>query len=169
MATDMKPPAAAAEFLTQYGWRDAELSPVAGDASFRRYFRVQDDDRKAILMDAPPPHEDPKPFIAIAEYLVGAGFAAPEIFARDLDQGLVLLEDFGDQRMREHLDDHPDDEDAIYRRVIDLLRELHKAPAASLPPYDEAQYLREVNLLTEWYCPAQQLDVDAAGFEFLHP
>ncbi|AMO73271.1 aminoglycoside phosphotransferase family protein [Sphingorhabdus sp. M41] len=161
----MKPPAAAAEFLTQYGWRDAELSPVAGDASFRRYFRVRDGDRRAILMDAPPPHEDPKPFIAIAEYLVGAGFAAPEIFARDLDQGLVLLEDFGDQRMREHLDDHPQDEDAIYRRVIDLLRDLHKAPAAALPPYDEAQYLREANLLTEWYCPAQQLDVDAEGFE----
>ncbi|MEH6662519.1 MAG: phosphotransferase [Parasphingorhabdus sp.] len=161
----MKPPAAAAEFLQQNGWNNARISPVAGDASFRRYFRVEDGDRKAILMDAPPPHEDPKPFIDIAEYLVGAGFAAPEIFARDLGQGLVLLEDFGDQRMREHLDDHPEDEDAIYRRVIDLLRDLHKAPAATLPPYDEAQYLREVKLLTEWYCPAQQLDVDSEGFE----
>lgn len=165
MATDMKPPATAAEFLTQYGWGDAQLSPVAGDASFRRYFRVQSGDRQAILMDAPPPHEDPKPFIAIAEYLTSSGFAAPEIFARDLDQGLVLLEDFGDQRMREHLDDHPEDEDTIYRRVIDLLRELHQAPAASLPAYDQAQYLREVNLLTEWYCPAQQLDVDSESFE----
>ena len=116
-------------------------------------------------MDAPPPHEDPRPFIAIAEYLTSSGFAAPEIFARDLDQGLVLLEDFGDQRMREHLDDHPQDEDAIYRRVIDLLRALHKAPAASLPAYDQAQYLREANLLTEWYCPAQQLGVDTGGFE----
>ena len=165
MATDMKPPAAAAEFLTQYGWESARISPVAGDASFRRYFRVQDGDRKAILMDAPPPHEDPKPFIAIAEYLTSSGFAAPEIFARDLTQGLVLLEDFGDQRMREYLDDQPEDEEQIYRQVIDLLRELHRAPAAPLPAYDEAQYLREVNLLTEWYCPAQQLDVDTESFE----
>ncbi len=165
MATDMTPPPAAADFLQQYGWGDAILSPVAGDASFRRYFRVRDGDRRAILMDAPPPHEDPKPFIHIAEYLKDAGFAAPEIFARDLTQGLVLLEDFGDQRMREHLDHHPEDEDAIYRQAVGLLRELHRVPAASLPAYDQAQYLREANLLTEWYCPAQQLDVDAESFE----
>jgi len=165
MATDMKPPAKAAEFLTQYGWGDAELLPVAGDASFRRYFRVRDGDRRAILMDAPPPHEDPRPFINIAEYLKNSGFAAPDIFARDLDHGLVLLEDFGDHRMREHLDHHPEDEDAIYRQAVDLLRDLRQVPAAAIAPYDEAQYLREANLLTEWYCPAQQLDVDADNFE----
>ena len=165
MATDMKPPAAAAEFLKQYRWDDALLSSVAGDASFRRYFRVRDGDRRAILMDAPPPHEDPRPFIAIAKYLKDSGFAAPEILARDLDHGLVLLEDFGDRRMREHLDDHPENEDAIYRQAVDLLRELHRVPAASLPIYDQAQYLREANLLTEWYCPAQQLDADTEGFE----
>jgi len=165
MATDMKPPAAAAEFLHQHGWGDAHLSPVAGDASFRRYFRVREGDRRAILMDAPPPHEDPRPFIHIAEYLKNSGFAAPEIFARDLESGLVLLEDFGDQRMREHLDYHPEDEDAIYRQAVDLLRDLHKVPAASIAPYDEAQYLREAHLLTEWYCPAQQLDVDADRFD----
>ncbi len=165
MATDMKPPIAAEEFLTRNGWDNARISPVAGDASFRRYFRVEAGGRKAILMDAPPPHEDPKPFIAIAEYLTGSGFAAPEIFARDLTRGLVLLEDFGDQRMREHIDDHPKDEEPIYRQVIDLLQALHRAPAAELPAYDEQQYLREANLLTEWYCPAQQLDVDTEGFE----
>ena len=165
MATDMKPPAAAAEFLHQHGWGDAQLSPVAGDASFRRYFRVREGDRRAILMDAPPPHEDPRPFIHIAEYLKNSGFAAPEIFARDLERGLVLLEDFDDQRMREHLDYHPEDEDAIYRQAVDLLRDLHKVPAASIAPYDEAQYLREAHLLTEWYCPAQQLDVDADRFD----
>lgn len=165
MATDMKPPAAAADFLKQYGWGDAELLPVAGDASFRRYFRAQDGDRRAILMDAPPPHEDPKPFIAIAEYLKKSGFSAPDIFARDLTNGLVLIEDFGDHRMREHLDASPEDEDAIYQQVVDLLRELHRSPAASLPVYDEAQYMREVNLLTEWYCPAQELDVETESFE----
>ncbi len=165
MATDMKPPAAAADFLTQNGWDNAVLLPVAGDASFRRYFRVRDGDRRAILMDAPPPHEDPRPFINIAEYLTSSGFNAPEIYARDLAHGLVLLEDFGDQRMREHLDYHPEDEDGIYRQAVDLLRELHDVPAASLPAYDQAQYLRETSLLTEWYCPAQKLDVDAESFD----
>ena len=165
MATDMKPPVAAADFLKHHGWGDAQILPVAGDASFRRYFRVDTGDRRAILMDAPPPHEDPKPFIAIAEYLTGAGFAAPEIYARDLTQGLVLLEDFGDQRMREHLDYRPEDEEPIYRQVVDLLRELRGSPAADLPAYDELQYRRETNLLTEWYCPAQQLDVDGNSFQ----
>ena len=70
MAADMNPPAGAADFLAAHGWGAAEILPVAGDASFRRYFRAVEAGRSAILMDAPPPHEDPRPFIAIAEWLV---------------------------------------------------------------------------------------------------
>src|SRR3546814_12629994 len=62
----MIPPAAAPAFLAQAGWEHAAIVPLAGDASFRRYFRVIDGARRAVLMDAPPPHEDPRPFIAIA-------------------------------------------------------------------------------------------------------
>src|SRR3712207_2190885 len=61
------PPAEAPAFLAAHGWDGAEIRPLAGDASFRRYFRVVDGDRRAVLMDAPPPHEDPRPFIAAAE------------------------------------------------------------------------------------------------------
>ncbi|QJB70603.1 aminoglycoside phosphotransferase family protein [Parasphingorhabdus halotolerans] len=160
----MTPPAEAETFLNENGWVGAQVMPVAGDASFRRYFRVIDGERKAILMDAPPPHEDPRPFIAIAEYLKAQGLAAPVIFAKDLDQGLVLLEDFGDHRMREHLDEYPEDEHKIYTQTVDLIRGLHGKPAAALPFYDWAQYSRETGLLTEWYCPAQNLDVDVQGF-----
>ena len=165
MATNMTPPAQAAHFLEQHGWTAPEITAVAGDASFRRYFRVESGTRHAILMDAPPPHEDPRPFVDIACHLRGQGFAAPEILAQDLAQGLVLLEDFGDQRMREHLDEHPEDEKGIYTQVVDLLAELRLQPAADLPPYSRDEYLREVNLLTEWYCPAQELEVDLPGFE----
>ncbi|MEM8918810.1 MAG: phosphotransferase [Pseudomonadota bacterium] len=161
----MTPSAQAAQFLEQHGWTAPEITAVAGDASFRRYFRVVSGTRHAILMDAPPPHEDPKPFVDIACHLRAQGFAAPEILAQDLAQGLVLLEDFGDQRMREHLDEHPQDEKGIYTQVVDLLAELRLQPAAELPPYSRDEYLREVNLLTEWYCPAQELEVDLAGFE----
>lgn len=164
MANNMTPPAAARNFLNEQGWAGAEILPVAGDASFRRYFRVIAGDRKAILMDAPPPHEDPRPFIAIARHLKAQNFAAPEIMGEDLDQGLVLLEDFGDHRMREHLDHHPEDEKAIYLRTIDVIKALHKKPAADVPPYDWSEYLREVNLLPDWYCPAQSLHVDRDGF-----
>jgi N-acetylmuramate 1-kinase len=163
---DMIPPPGLDDFLDAHGWSGAAVSPVAGDASFRRYFRVvSGNGDKAILMDAPPPQEDATPFIEIAEYLKGNGFRAPDIFAKDLSRGLVLIEDFGDDRMREHLDAHPEDEFAIYRQAIDTIVGLSRADCADLPPYDEAAYLREVNLLTEWYMPAMGLAVDQSGFD----
>jgi hypothetical protein len=162
----MVPPAGLDEFLTRYGWTDAQISPVAGDASFRRYFRVNSATRgKAVLMDAPPPHEDPQPFLDIAQYLTGHQFRAPEIYGTDLTRGLVLLEDFGDRRMREHLDDHPEDESQIYRAAIDTIVRLAGTPAADAQPYDMATYLREVQLLTEWYMPAMGLSCDANAFD----
>lgn len=164
MVTDMIPPAAAPAFLADAGWGDAAIVPLAGDASFRRYFRVLDGGRRAVLMDAPPPHEDPRPFIAIAEHLLADGFAAPQILARDLEQGLVLIEDFGDLRVKEHLDADPAEELATYARAIDLLADLHRLPAAQVPPYDRAVYQREVGLLTDWYCPAIGLGVDADAY-----
>jgi aminoglycoside/choline kinase family phosphotransferase len=164
--TDMVPPAGLDEFLARHGWTDAQISPVAGDASFRRYFRVNSATRgKAILMDAPPPHEDPQPFLDIAQYLTGHAFRAPEIYGTDLTRGLVLLEDFGDRRMREHLDDHPEDEAEIYRAAIDTIVRLAGTPAAAAQPYDMATYLREVQLLTEWYMPATGLSCDANAFD----
>lgn len=167
MAANMNPPTGADKFLEQHGWAGAELLPVAGDASFRRYFRAKLDGKQAILMDAPPPHEDPRPFIAIAEFLKAQDFAAPAIFAKDLELGLVLLEDFGDIQMREHLDHRPEDEENIYRQVVELIRNLHGKPAAPVAAYDWQQYSRELNLLTEWYCPAQGLTVDIERFTAL--
>ena len=164
MVADMIPPAAAPAFLAAAGWEHSAIVPLAGDASFRRYFRVIDGARRAVLMDAPPPHEDPRPFIAIAEHLVGQGFAAPAILARDLDEGLVLIEDFGDVRVKEHLDDRPSDEGEVYTRAVELLADLHRLPAAEVPPYDREVYQREAALLTEWYCPAIGLPVDAAAY-----
>lgn len=164
MVTAMIPPAAAPDFLSRAGWGGAAILPLAGDASFRRYFRVVDGDRRAVLMDAPPPHEDPRPFIAIAEWLIADGFAAPRILARDLTEGLVLIEDFGDLRLKEHVEADPAEEVAVYTRAIDLLADLHRLPAADVPPYDRAVYQREVGLLTEWYCPAAGLAVDAQAY-----
>lgn len=164
MAVDMTPPLGAPAFLHAAGWGGAEIRPLAGDASFRRYFRVVEPQRSAILMDAPPPHEDPRPFIHVARWLSGHGFAAPAILHEDLGQGLVLLEDFGDARLRETVEADPARETALYADAIDLLVRLHRVPAADVPPYDHATYQREAALFTEWYCPAVGLDVDAAGY-----
>jgi aminoglycoside/choline kinase family phosphotransferase len=164
MAPDMNPPAAAPAFLAEAGWGEAQILPLAGDASFRRYFRVVEHERTAILMDAPPPEEDPRPFIAIARWLTGKGFAAPGILHEDLTHGLVLIEDFGDARMRETVDAAPESELRFYEAAIDLLVRLHEHEAAELEPYDLAVYQREAALLTEWYCPAVGLEVDAQGY-----
>nr|WP_315471483.1 phosphotransferase [uncultured Sphingorhabdus sp.] len=162
----MIPPAGLNDFLATHGWAGAQVTPVAGDASFRRYFRIDCAARgKAILMDAPPPHEDPRPFIHIAQYLNGYQFRAPEIFGTDLTRGFVLLEDFGDRRMREHLDAHPEDEVAVYRAAIDAIVRLSATPPVQTQPYDMATYMREVQLLSEWYMPAMGLDFDSGAFD----
>jgi aminoglycoside/choline kinase family phosphotransferase len=161
----MIPPAAAAAFLAANGWRDATIEPVAGDASFRRYFRAVKDGRSAILMDAPPPNEDPRPFIDIARWLGERGFAAPAIHGIDLDLGLVLLEDFGDVRMRETVDGDASREPALYGSAIDLLVRLHREDPATPVAYDRATLHREANLLTEWYCPALGIAPDQAAYD----
>ena len=151
MAAPMKPPAHAPEFLATCGWEGAEIVPLAGDASFRRYFRVVDGSRSAVLMDAPPPHENPRPFIAVAEWLLGRGLSAPEILARDLDKGLLLLGDFGNSRLRESLDDDPHRERELYELATDVLIHLHRhAPMPGLPPHGVVQWLEELRLFTDW-------------------
>lgn len=161
----MIPPAAAADFLSQAGWSGAEIAPLAGDASFRRYFRVHREGRSAVLMDAPPAHEDSRPFLTVAEHLQALGFAAPRVLARNLDLGLILLEDFGDRRMAEAVAAEPASEHSTYAAAIDLIKALHQHPAGPLPAYDRAVYLREARLFPEWYLPAVGLDVSAGHDE----
>jgi aminoglycoside/choline kinase family phosphotransferase len=162
----MTPPPHAPDFLASCGWGGAEILPLAGDASFRRYFRVVDGGRSAVLMDAPPPHEDPRPFIAVAEWLIGRGLSAPEILARDLEKGLLLLGDFGSARLRETLDTDPQRERELYELATDVLVHLHGHPAMpGLKPHGLDQWLEELKLFTEWYCPAVGADVDSEGYE----
>jgi len=161
----MIPPAGAAAFLAAHGWAGAEIRPLAGDASFRRYFRVIEGPRQAVLMDAPPPHEDPRPFIAVAEWLADAGLSAPAILARDLDQGLLLIDDFGDCRFRETADAAPARERLLYERAVDLLVHLHaKPPMDGLKEHGLEHWLSELTLFTDWYCPTLGLDVDPQGY-----
>jgi aminoglycoside/choline kinase family phosphotransferase len=162
----MKPPVHAPDFLASCGWQGAEILPLAGDASFRRYFRVVHGDRSAVLMDAPPPHEDPQPFIAVAEWLIGSGLSAPEIMARDLEKGLLLLGDFGSERLRETLDTDPARERELYEMATDVLIHLHgRPPMPGLKPHGIDQWLEELMLFIEWYCPAVGATVDVVSYE----
>lgn len=152
-------------FLSSAGWSGAAIDPIPGDASFRRYFRVSHVGRQAMLMHAPPPHEDPQPFLDVAQWLAEHGHRAPAIHAADAANGWVLIEDFGNDRMRDWLDVNPHGEHTAYAGSIDALVRLHDSPPGPFAPYDMAVYQREADLLTEWYCPAMGLPVDAASYQ----
>jgi aminoglycoside/choline kinase family phosphotransferase len=146
--------AAMADFLAAAGWDGIAPVSLAGDASFRRYYRLDDGARRVVLMDAPPPLEDVRPYVAVAAILRGLGLSAPQIHAEDSQRGFLLIEDFGDESYTRLLAGGGD-EAALYGLAIDTLVALHRAVAASglplLPPYDEARLLGEAALLVDWY------------------
>lgn len=157
-------PEGAHPFLAAAGWGTAAVEPIPGDASARRYFRLRRPGATAMLMHAPPPGEDPEPFLRAARWLDANGLRAPQILADDSAAGFVLLEDFGEIRMREYLDAWPQDEHEVYTHAIEALLQLHRLPPGPFTQYGLSEYLREVRLFAEWYCPVQGLTVDLAGY-----
>lgn len=147
-------------FLSQTAFADAELTPLAGDASFRRYIRVRKAGKGAMLMDAPPAKENVRPFISIGAYLHAQGFSSPAILADDAAEGFVLLEDLGDDSFTRILKAAPDKEEELYAHAIDVLVAWHdqaghfsNPKALALPAYDSALLLKEVRLFADWYLP----------------
>lgn len=145
-------------FLAAHGWGDATRAPLAGDASFRRYERVSRNcGEHVVLMDAPPPQEDVRPFVIIARHLVSLGLSAPQILAADAALGFLLLEDLGDNTYTRLLcNEH--DERALYELATDALIHLHQTPTAKVIPegvvrYSEDRLLEEVDRLNSWYLP----------------
>lgn len=124
--------------LDQAGWGGAGRAPLACDASNRRYERLTDPatGRRAVLMDAPPDRgEDVRPFVAVARYLRDLGLSAPEIYAEDVDNGFLLLEDLGDALFARVLAADPALEPALYEAATHVLVALHDARPPDLPPY----------------------------------
>lgn len=128
----------------------ASLTPASSDASFRRYFRWQDGERSLIVMDAPPPQEDCRPFVKVAGLLAAAGVHVPEILAADLEQGFLLLSDLGRQTYLEVIGEH--NADALFEDALKALLTFQRLPLdAGLPCYDEALLRRELQLFPDWY------------------
>lgn len=143
-------------FLDGCGWQNAERAVLAGDASFRRYDRLKRGDESAVLMDAPPPQEDVRPFVRIARRLDELGYSVPRVLAEDVAHGFLLLDDLGDATYTRRLAAGADPE-TLYALAMDVLADLHRradpAPAGT-PPYDDDRLLTEACLLTDWYMPA---------------
>ena len=132
---------------------DARLSPLTGDASFRRYFRVRlKGGGTLVAMDAPPPNENVAAFVAAREFLSGR-VSVPEIYAADAEKGFALLEDFGDRTYAAALEESGADAEALYADATLALTRIQAAPMPEcFPRYDEALLRRETALFAEWHC-----------------
>ena len=135
------------------GWGEVpagQLSPASSDASFRRYFRWEGGGRSLIVMDAPPPQEDCRPFVKVAAILAAAGIHVPEVLVADLEQGYLLLDDLGRNTYLDVIDEA--NADRLFADAVAALIAFQRRPVEQpLPLYDEALLRRELELFPEWY------------------
>ena len=137
-------------WLDSLGYRDYNLTPASEDASFRSYHRLQMDGRSFIVMDAPPEQEPCHQFIKVAEKLRAAGLSAPEITEQDLQQGFLLLSDFGNTDYLSAL--NGESEAALYADALAALLQMQvRIDSDDLPPYDEILLNREMDLFHDWF------------------
>lgn len=128
----------------------SDFHKVAGDASFRRYFRAKVNGQSSVLMDAPPPGEDTKPFIDVDQRLRSAGLHAPEIFYADPANGYLLLEDLGDDLYRDLLT--TDNVNDLFPALFDVLKSFAlQTDTRGLPDFDYRKLRRDMDLFPEWY------------------
>lgn len=128
----------------------ATLTAASSDASFRRYFRWEGAGRSFVVMDAPPPQENCKPFVDIAFLLAKSGINVPKIYAEDLERGFLLLNDLGNKTYLDVIDG--ENADALFSDALQALLAFQQLPmVAPLPSYDVALLRRELELFPEWY------------------
>lgn len=170
--------AAKSAFLAAAGWGGAALSPLAGDASNRRYERLANGPggRHAVLMDAPAErNEDISIFLAFTGLLRDMGFSAPEVLEADIAAGFAIIEDLGDALYARVAAASPDIEATLYEAAVDLLAAMHAAPppelaqgsgaSVAIQPYDGAVLRREARLALDWWRKAAT--GEAAGDDLL--
>jgi aminoglycoside/choline kinase family phosphotransferase len=143
--------------------RDCSLAPASADASFRRYFRARAGGKSWIVMDAPPEHEDCRPFVKVAGLLEAAGLNAPRVLAQDLERGFLLLTDLGDTTYLAALQRERGRAESLFAdATAALVRWQLASREGVLPPYDETLLRRELSLFPDWYVARHlgvQLDV----------
>jgi aminoglycoside/choline kinase family phosphotransferase len=139
----------------------ATLAPASADASFRRYLRIAAPTRTFIVMDAPPPQEDVRPFVDMAARIKAAALHAPDVLAVDEAQGFLLLSDLGSRLYLQALTDaDPAEADRLMREAIGALVQWQtRVDPAGLPPYDDALLRRELQLFPDW-CVQREFGIE---------
>ena len=148
--------AALQQWLSQLDGLDCtQLVPASDDASFRRYFRLQDGAESFIVMDARPDREDSRPFVQIAGFLQEMGLNVPRVIAADVEAGFLLLSDLGATHYLDALTATPEHAESLYDDAIAALLVLHdrgRSRQSQLPPYDEQLLRNELALFRDWLC-----------------
>ncbi|MBE2276592.1 MAG: phosphotransferase [Rhodobacteraceae bacterium] len=122
-------------FLQAAGWGAARRMHLAGDASARRYERLDRGGDAAVLMDAPPGcGDDAADFLRIADHLAGLGLSPPAVLHADVPRGLVLLEDLGDGLVNTLVAADPGRERPLLTLAAEVLLHLQSAPPPIQPP-----------------------------------
>jgi aminoglycoside/choline kinase family phosphotransferase len=178
----MSPPDARLALIRQWlsqdlGLDPQRIEPASADASFRRYFRAFVGNDRFVVMDAPPAHEDVRPYLKVSKLLEDIGVHVPHVHEIDAERGLLLLEDLGSTHYLSRL--HAgDDPQSLYGDALDALAVIQvrgRDAARELAPYDREPLARELGLMPEWFCARHlglalsQAEQDMLGrtFEFL--
>jgi len=151
---DDRAQAARAWAFSALGLEQARFAPASADASFRRYFRIEDAGRSWVVMDAPPAQEDCRPFLQVAGLLRDAGLHGPQILAQDLERGYLLLDDLGRQTYLQAINaglGEADRERLMQAAIVALVRWQQATRPGVLPPYDASLLRRELALFPDWY------------------
>ena len=143
------------QFLKTAGLNDFERIKIPGDASFRHYEKIIAGKDSYILMDSPPDKEDVKPFIKIDEILLDLELSAPKIFEQDVENGFLLLENFGDKKFNKLFNENPEREEELYKLAIDALDKIYDQRKIlknyDILPYTREKLLAEAMLFIDWY------------------
>ncbi len=131
------------------------IAPASSDASFRRYFRIQHEGKSLIVMDAPPEKENCDPFIKISNAMAAMKLNVPRVLQQDLKQGYLLLTDLGNVQYLEKL--NATTAEQLYRDALEALLLLQSSSEVprTLPQYDHALLMQEMELVREWYFKQQ--------------
>ena len=143
----------------RHGLQPHTLAPASADASFRRYLRLQGHGGSFIVMDAPPTHEDVRPFVQVAGLIGQAGLHGPQVLEADAEQGFLLLTDLGHELYLQALADGARADALMRDALAALLQWQQRVPGQGLPAYDEALLRRELALFPDW-CVKHEFGVD---------
>jgi len=136
-------------WLAQTPYKNYEIALASADASFRQYYRLTQGDETLIFMDSSLEKESLKPFLEITKRLLDVGVNAPQILAKNVDEGFLIIQDFGNTHYLNLLNEQ--NFQTLYLQAIDEILKMRKADASALPLYDKAFLHFEMDLMQEWY------------------